>query len=127
MRPRIVNAMRVTNAMRAIALGWATAALLLAGGCAMQTGTAEEASASKTDQLTVATPTDPAAPSTAPQTGQENKATPQPADPGAPAMSSGGPNEPDPSPWKGDNAALGPNEPDPSPWRGTLETATKSR
>lgn len=125
MRPRIVNTMRVMNAMRAIALGWAAAALLLAGGCAMQTGTADEATASKTDQLSVVTPADPAAPPAAPQGGQQ-KAKPQPTDPGAPVMNAG-PNEPDPSPWKGGNAELGgPNEPDPSPWRG-LETVKSSR
>lgn len=123
MRPLVVNTMRVMNTMRAIALGWAAAALLLAGGCAIQTGTAEEATASKTDRLSVASPADPAPPGAA--AGGATKGGPGPVDPGAPVMSTG-PNEPDPSPWKNGNAATGgPNEPDPSPWRGV--EAIKSR
>lgn len=126
MRPLVVNSMRVMNAMRAIALGWAAAALLLAGGCAIQTGTADEATATKTDGLSVATPADPAPPS-APTTGDKGKGAPLPLDPGTPVMTTGGgPNEPDPSPWRGNAALGGPNEPDPSPWRGPSE-AVKSR
>ncbi len=124
MRPSVVNTMRVMNAMRAIALGWAAAALLLAEGCAIQTGTADEATGSKTDRLSVASPSDPTPPSA--PAGQQNKGAPPAVDPGAPVMT-GGPNEPDPSPWKADNVTVGgPNEPDPSPWRGSSE-AIKSR
>ena len=119
MRPSVVNTTRVMNAMRAIALGWATAALLLAGGCAIQTGTADEATASKTDRLSVASPADPTPPGV--PAGQKNTGTPPTVDPGAPVMAAG-PNEPDPSPWKGGNATVGgPNEPDPSPWRSSSE------
>ncbi len=98
----------------------------------MQTGTPEEATASRTDRLSVATPADPAAPAAPPGVPQsdenQKKANPQPVDPGAPVMTGGGgPNEPDPSPWKGGTGEMGgPNEPDPSPWRG-LETVKSSR